>query len=197
MPPSGKSYIADLDESSIAAKQAKLGTNLDTLIKRTNQLLNFAAGGEGLISTPNLRIGTTDDQIRSDAFSFFINGVIGQKAAVAAGTAPGAQTVPADKWAIYKLSIAANGTITVTPAAANATTGYDTEVLALAANPATPANEANMGHVTVKTAAGQAWVAATDSFEGGAAGNPASVTHYYNAPLSLDPTPIVELNSLP
>ncbi len=137
--------------------------------------------GTGLISAPGLVIGSTDDQVANVAFTYHILGVAYAKAAVAAGTAPGAQTVPADTWALYLLSISTAGAITLTPAAANATTGYATEALAIAAMPATPAGEAVMGYVTTLTASGLAWVAATDAFEGGAAGNPASDTNYYDA----------------
>ncbi len=136
--------------------------------------------GDGLISAPGLVIGSTDDQIGSVAFTFHKNGIPEAKAAVAAGTAPTAQTVTADKWALYLLSIATGGTITVTPAAANVA-GYATEALAIAALPATPAGEISMGYVTVKTKAATAWIGATDAFFGGAAGNVASATNYYDS----------------
>jgi hypothetical protein len=147
-----------------------------------------ALSGDSVRTPAGLAIGSTDDQIASAAFTFNIAGVPETKAAVAAGTAPGAQTVTADMWALYILSIAAGGTITVTPAAANVA-GYATEALAIAAIPSTPANQALMGYVTVQTAAGLAWIAATDAFAGGAAGNPALTTNYYD-----DAGVIVEAN---
>ena len=103
------------------------------------------------------------------------------KAAVAAGTAIGAQTVPLDKWALYRLSINAAGTITVTPAAANATTGYANEAAAIAALPALPALGTDMGYITVLTAVGLAWIAGTDALAGGTTGNEALTTNYYPA----------------
>jgi len=99
--------------------------------------------------------------------------------AVAAGTAIVVQTVPVNTWALYLLSINAAGTITVTPAAANATTGYATEALAIAALPSRPASSAYMGHVTVLTKVGFAWIAGTDALAGGASGNVAATTNYY------------------
>lgn len=141
--------------------------------------------GTGLLTAVDLEMGSTDRQIASDEFNFQINGRDYNRAAVAAGTAIGAQTVPSDQWAIYRLSIDAAGTIAIAAGAANATTGYDTEAEAIEALPATPANQADMGYVTVKTATGVAWVAATDALEGGASGNPASVTNYYPAPVVI------------
>lgn len=123
--------------------------------------------------------GSTDTQIGSGAFKFAVNGIPEAKAAVAAGTAIGAQTVPADTWALYALDIATGGTITVSPAAANATTGYSTEALAIAACPARVTAKARMGYVTLKTKAATAWIAATDGLAGGSTGNFASVTNYY------------------
>ena len=108
------------------------------------------------------------------------NAVPISKAAVAAGTAIGAQTVTADKWALYLLSVNSAGAITVTPAAGNVA-GYATEALAIAALPARPALTASMGYITVLTAAGLAWIAGTDALAGGAGGNPATTTNYYPA----------------
>ena len=108
------------------------------------------------------------------------NAVPISKAAVAAGTAIGAQTVTADKWALYLLSVNSAGAITVTPAAGNVA-GYATEALAIAALPARPALTAAMGYITVLTAAGLAWIAGTDALAGGAGGNPATTTNYYPA----------------
>ena len=106
------------------------------------------------------------------------NAVAIAKTAVTTGTAIGAQTVTIDKWALYRLSIVANGTITITPAAANAA-GYADEATAIAAIPATPASSCDMGYITVKTKSGTTFVAGTDSLAGGSGGNVASTTNYY------------------
>ena len=106
------------------------------------------------------------------------NAVAIAKAAVTTGTALGAQTVTIDKWALYRLSIVAAGTITVTPAAGNAA-GYADEATAIAAIPAMPASSADMGYITVKTKSGTTFVAGTDSLAGGSGGNVASITNYY------------------
>jgi hypothetical protein len=111
------------------------------------------------------------------------NAVAISKAAVADGTAIGAQIVTIDQWALYRLTIVAAGTITVTPAAGNAA-GYATEALAIAAIPAMPASSSDMGYITVKTKTGTTFIAGTDSLAGGASGNVASITNYYPAKVS-------------
>jgi len=149
---------------------------------------HFAPGGIGQVVAAvgygdgtNLSIGS-NTKVASTAFYFSIGvttAALTLKAAVAAGTSLPTQTVPANTWALYLLSIIANGTITVTPAAANATTGYASEALAIAALPALPANSASMGYVTVQTAAGQTFVAGTDALAGGTGGHVATTTNYY------------------
>lgn len=122
--------------------------------------------------------GSTDTQIGTGALKFAVNGMPEAKAAVAAGTAIGAQTVTADQWALYVLDIAAGGAITVTPAAGNVA-GYATEALAIAACPARVTAKARLGYITLKTKTATAWVAATDGLAGGSTANFASITNYY------------------
>jgi len=101
-------------------------------------------------------------------------------AAVPAGTALPAETVTADKFALYALSTNAAGAITVTPAAGNVA-GYATEAAALAAVPAPPSGHSPMGHITLKTKVGSPFVAGTDALFNGSSGNVASATSYYPA----------------
>ncbi len=124
--------------------------------------------------------GSTDTSVATGACRFIITGQAATeaKAAVTTGTAPTAQTVPADTWAIYAFDIPTGGTIAMLPGALN-TTGYTTEALAIAACPARVAGKARMGYVTVKTKAATAWIGQTDAFAGGSSGNVASVTNYY------------------
>jgi hypothetical protein len=127
---------------------------------------------------PTLSIGTTDTAVGSTAFTFFLENIRYEKDAVAAGTAIGAQTVAADKWALYRPSVSTAEVVTVTPAAGNVA-GYANEDAAIAALPDVPANEADMGYFTVKTKAGLVWIAGTDALAGGDSGNEASETNYY------------------
>lgn len=139
-------------------------------------------GGQGLGR------GSTDTQIGNGAFKFSVNGVPEAKTATAAGTAIGAQTVPADKWASYALDIATGGAITVSPSALNATTGYATEALAIAGVVPRVTAKARMGYITLLTKAATAWIAATDALAGGASGNPATTTNYYPFDGVMSPT---------
>lgn len=125
--------------------------------------------------------GSTDTAVASGAFRFQITGQAATeaKAAVTTGTAVTAQTVPADTWALYVFDVPTGGTIAMTPAAANATTGYATEALAIAACPPRITAKARLGYITVKTKAATAWIGATDALAGGSTGNPASITNYY------------------
>ncbi len=147
-----------------------------------------------VLNSPELAIGSTDRNVANGAFDFQVGAsaaivnTFKKKAAVAAGTALAAGTIPQDKWGLYLFSVAANGTITSTAAAANFTTGYASEAAAIAALPATPANQAAMGYVTVQTKVGFAFIGGTDSLAGGAAGNVANATNYYNAGINYGST---------
>lgn len=123
--------------------------------------------------------GSTDTAVATGKLTAAFGGIPETKAAVTTGTAPTAQTVPADTWAIYAMDMVTGGTLSVAPGAANATTGYATEALAIAALPARITAKARLGYYTVKTATGLAWIGATDGLAGGSSGNVASQTNYY------------------
>lgn len=134
--------------------------------------------------------GSTDTAVATGAFRFIITGQAASeaKAAVTTGTAITAQTVPADTWAIYAFDCATGGTLSMLPGAANATTGYSTEALAIAACPARVTAKARLGYVTIKTKAATAFIGATDGLAGGSSGNVASATNYYPADGVFAPT---------
>ncbi len=123
--------------------------------------------------------GSTDTSVATGKFTAAFGGVPESVAAVTTGTAPTAQTVPADTWAVYAFDVVTGGTKSCAPGAANATTGYATEALAIAAQPARITAKARLGIVTLKTKAATAWIGQTDAFAGGSSGSPASVTNYY------------------
>ena len=104
------------------------------------------------------------------------------KVSVAAGVALAAGTIPTDKWGIYLTSVDDSGTITSTPGAANFTTGYDSEALAIAALPATPAGDASIGRTTILTASGQDFIGGSDALQGGSGGNVSDDTNYVSTP---------------
>jgi len=139
--------------------------------------------GEILIGSHTPLMGTTDTQLATTRCVSYFDGegaTAIELAATAAGTAFTATThdITAAKWGCFKLSIQTGGTITITPSAA---LNYATEALAIAALPATPANEISLGHCTIQATSGAIWNATTDALEGGSSGTPANATNYYAA----------------
>jgi hypothetical protein len=123
-------------------------------------------GGEvilGVRSTAGAAMGSTKSSVASIAFWFSVAGVKYLKAAVAAGTAPTATTVPQNTWGLFGYEIVGAGTITALDAPANAT-GYATEALAIAAIPAQTASKVFFMYVTVINTAA-AFVGATTLFD--------------------------------
>lgn len=100
-----------------------------------------------VMSSPALAIGSTPANVASGAFYYQIDGVQYTKTAVAAGTAPGNDVIPEDKYGAVALDIDAAGTITVAEAAANAT-GYLSPALAIEGIPAVSSTKVRMGYVT-------------------------------------------------
>lgn len=151
-------------------------------------VLTATNNADRVLSATGLVRGSTDTSVANIAFTYQVGAALGSvntyfaKAAVTAGTALAAGAIPANKWGLYVMSIIA-GTITMTPAAANFTTGYNSEALAKAALVATPAGAAAMGYFTVLTASGQPFIGNTDALAGGSSGNPATTTNYYDAGL--------------
>lgn len=138
---------------------------------------------DGRAKAITLVIGVVaDEEVR---ISEIVAAFAGVPVVVAAADAPlAAGTIPQDKWGLYRFSVASDDAVTCTAAAANFTTGYDDEAAAIAALPALPAGDVDLGHVTVLTANGQTFVGGTDALEGGSGGNPSSDTNYYGAAVS-------------
>jgi hypothetical protein len=102
---------------------------------------------DGILGNPTLAIGSTPTAVASAAFEYIINGNLYNKAAVAAGTAPGNDVVPQALYGAVAFDIGTDGTVDAVEATANAT-GYASAALAVAALPAVAANHARMGWVT-------------------------------------------------
>jgi hypothetical protein len=103
--------------------------------------------GDHLVTAPNLAIGSTVQNVANLQFSYIINGKLYTKAAVAAGTAPGNDVVPQNKYGAVAFDIGINGTIDAVEAAANAA-GYNSAILAVGGLPAVEADHVRMGYVT-------------------------------------------------
>lgn len=143
---------------------------------------NFAAAcsilaGDGPLTTAVPTIGTTVTM----AIPAQVISITGTPITVAAETAKAfgsLGTIPASTWGLIVVERIADGTTSFVSAAANYTTGYSTEALALAAAPAKSASKAVVGYITVLASA-STWVAGTDALEDGTGGNPATTTNYY------------------
>ncbi len=123
--------------------------------------LDLVAGRAGMMGAPNLRIGTTDTNVRTDAFYFVDSGILELKAAVAAGTAFTATTHDiADPDAspreiIYVLSIVTGGVITITEGII--------AVADAAVAPASPAGAVKLGEVKIQHDGSAIFNATTDA----------------------------------
>lgn len=149
-----------------------------------NELLNRIAaamsiiGADGPLTTAVPTIGTTVT-MATPAQTIYITGVPAVVAAETAKAFGALGTIPTTKWGLIVVERIANGTTSFTSAAANYTTGYATEALALAAAPAKSANKAVTGYITIYASHASGWVAGTDALAGGTGGNPAGTTNYY------------------
>lgn len=101
----------------------------------------------GMISSAQLAVGSTATAVASGLFLYSVAGVVYSKAAVAAGTAPGNDVIPQNKYGAVALDIGTDGTIDAVEATDNAT-GYDSAALAVAGLPAVAASHVRMGYVT-------------------------------------------------
>lgn len=142
-------------------------------IKTNFNTLRSSLVGDYLVDTVVLSMATAKDDVKSTEFDYVINGVGYHKDAVD-GTALTAQSVPQNKYGAWAFDIGADGTIDVVPATANATTGYDSAVLASGALPAVASDHVRMGYVTAMNTAG-AFVGATTELD------VATVTEAFNS----------------
>lgn len=160
------------------------GSDLRQLEIQHNNLLNrlFAmlsiVAGDGPVTTAVPTIGTTVTM----AIPTQVINITGTPITVAAETAKAfgsLGTIPTTTWGLIVVERVANGTTTFVSAAANYTTGYATEALALAAAPAKSSSKAVVGYITIYASHASGWVAGTDALAGGSGGNPAGTTNYY------------------
>lgn len=174
-----RNIVSDINE---------MKTYLNTLRTNTSTLKD-----DGILGNPTLAIGSTAANVSNVAFEYVINGNLYNKAAVAAGTAPGNDVVPQSTYGAVALDIGADGTIDAVEAAANAT-GYASAALAVAGLPAVAADHARMGWVTVTKSDGAFTFGTTDL-------DAANVTAAYtDAPSIIDntttPTALTNTSSL-
>ncbi len=121
--------------------------NVRDLVNQLRTGLATTLQGNYLLSTPGLGIGSTPDLVANIAFQYSIGGVVYNKAAVAAGTAPGNDVIPQGTYGACAFDIGVDGTIDAIEATGNAT-GYASAALAAAGLPAPATGHARMGYVT-------------------------------------------------
>lgn len=121
--------------------------------------------------------GTTNT-MATPAQTILIGGVPTLIAAETAKAFGALGTIPASTWGLIAIDRVAAATTTFVSAAANYTTGYTTEALAIAAIPAKTANKARTGYITILASA-STWVAGTDGLALGSGGNVATKTNFY------------------
>lgn len=164
------------------AYQNNLTTNF--MLAGLQRVLAALGGADVPMTTSTLSRGTTVTLAASANF-ISINGVIGSIAAETAKAFGSLGTIPAITWGLITVERIANATTTFVSAAANYTTGYPSEALAIAALPAQSADKAVVGYLTI-LASSSGWVAGTDALASGAGGNPATTTNYYSTPGAAD-----------
>lgn len=108
---------------------------------------------DGMLTTGSLGIGAVNTAVANGAFTFFVAGAEYSKAAIAAGTAPGNDVIPINKYGAVALDIGVDGTIDVIEAGGNAA-GYNTAALAIAGIAAAGAGHVRIGTVTAMRTAG-------------------------------------------
>lgn len=153
--------------------------SLNRLLYGLNNVFAQLGGADVPVTTGALAIGTTVT-LATGAQVISVNAVAAALAAQTAQAFGALGTIPASKYGLIAVERVAAGTTTFVSAAANYTTGYDTEAAAIAALPAITADRVRVGYITV-LASGSTWVAGTDALAGGSGGNPATATSYYNA----------------
>jgi hypothetical protein len=131
----------------------------------------------GDLGPASFRSNEDDVQVGVSWFQYKISGIWYTKTASTNALAAG--TIPSDKWGAYALEINAAGTITCRAAAANFTTGYDSEGTAISGLSACPGDESRICYVTVQTKSGNDFVGGTDGLFGGSSGDVAASTNYY------------------
>ena len=144
-----------IDESRTAIMEliddhATFKTVCDDMKTLVNDIRSKLTGlvDNGMVSSAQLAIGTTPANVSNALFMYSVAGVMYSKAAIAAGTAPGNDVIPQNKYGAVALDIGIDGTLDVIEAADNAT-GYDSAALALAGIAAAAASHVRTGTVSV------------------------------------------------
>lgn len=130
---------------------------------------------------PGFQIDTNFDIGNANAFQVVKDGVVYNIAGSQTWDTGTAATCPAGKWVVFLLSVD-NDATTHADYADGDDAGYVDEASAIAAiDGITPSGEVVVGYVTVQANAGGEFLAGTDALNGGAGGDVAQTTNYYQA----------------
>jgi len=165
------------------------GTTITLDSAQTTLLNNIRTWTQAFpLGNPGFAINSNFDVQNTNAFSYAIAGRLYSQAQSQNFDTGTTATFPAGKWGICLLSLNAAGDETCTWATNTANAGYDSEALAIAALPATPAGHCPLGYITVQASAGNSFTAGTDALQGGTGGNASQDTNYYNM---IDPQAVI------
>lgn len=170
-------YKAVVDE--MAADHATFRTVVADLKTLLNNLRSFIIADRVVAGDPGLAIDTNFDVQTGNPLVVQISEVMVSVAATTSCDTGTSATFAAAKWGIFLVSVDAAGALTATWDD-NSQAGFDSEALAIAALPATPAGEVALGYVTVQAHASNTFTAGTDALQGGTGGNPSPDTNYYD-----------------
>lgn len=184
--------MAGTTTSSVSTANVR-ESDVNAVIVEHNKLVDdLATALAALVATGNITVATptigTTVTVAIASTTIQIAGVPVLLAALTAQAFGALGTIPQNTWGVIALERVAAGTCTFNSGAANYTTGYATEALAIAALPAVTAGRVRVGYITVSPSHASGWVAGTDALEGGTGGNPAAETNYYPGVSLYDPT---------
>jgi len=169
----------DTSRALINELRADHGT-FKTVVDAIKTLLNAMRSnlnGSFVLGNPNLGIDTNFDVENQNAIDYVRAGLLKTLAANQTFDTGTGKTIAQDKWSICYLSISDSDAPDIHWNGSD----FDDEASAIAATPNVPANYVPIGYVTIKTKVGFDWTAGTDALKGGAGGDVASETNYYNA----------------
>lgn len=118
-----------------------------------------------VLTSPGASMGTTKDHVANITFKYMIKNVTYTKAAVAAGTAPTATTIPQNKYGLFGFQIDAAGTVSSLDAAGNGAGTYATAAAAIAALPTASSAHLLFMYVVVTSTESGGFVGATTTFD--------------------------------
>lgn len=164
----------------------QLEIQMNLLLTNLATWLASVGVGDSVITQAIPTIGTTVT-VAIPAQTISVKGVPIIVAAETAKAFGALGTIPTAKWGLIVIERIADGTTSFVSAAANYTTGYASEALAIAAMPAKSTSKVPVGYLTI-LATTPGWVAGTDALAGGSGGTPATTTNYYGTPSIYDTT---------